>query len=280
MDAQLIALVLGAAVLHASWNAFVKVVSDRLVTMAVMNLTCAIVGLSIAPFFALPTGEAWLWLLGSTVIHQAYYYCLLSAYREGDLSHVYPIARGSAPLLVALVSGPLMGEALTTGQAVGVTLVSLGIAALMPLRGWSVARLKPVLYALGTGATIAAYSVCDARGVRLSGDRIGYIAWLFIVDGIACFAVAWAWRGRSFVPRLGHQWGQGVFSGLMSMLGYGIVIWCYSQGAVATIAALRETSVVFAALIGAWMLKEGFGWRRVAAAAVVATGVVVMNLDL
>lgn len=278
MDAQLIALVLGAAVLHASWNAFVKAVSDRLVTMATMNLTCAVAGLAIVPFVGLPAPEAWIWLLGSVVIHQGYYFCLLSAYREGDLSHVYPIARGSAPLLVALVSGPMMGEALSTGQIVGVTLVSLGIAALMPLRGWTVARMKPVLYALGTGATIAAYSVCDASGVRLAGDRIGYIAWLFVIDGLVCLAVAWAWRGRGFIGRLGHQFGQGVFSGLMSMLGYGIVIWCYSQGAVATIAALRETSVVFAAFIGAYMLKEGFGWRRIAAASVVAGGVVVMNL--
>ena len=277
---MVIALVLLAALLHASWNAILKASTDRLTTTGVMNLTGLLVGLALLPFVASPARASWIFLFLSATIHFGYYAFLLGSYRFGDLSQVYPLARGAAPLIVAFLSPWLVGERLEPVQLAGVVLLCVGILSLafnrLELRG--LFEWKPVTMALGTGVTIAAYTMADGLGVRHSGAPAGYIAWLFIVDGMAMAAIAAYVRGKNFMPALRASWVPAALCGVLAMLAYGIVIWCYSLGAIAPIAALRETSVVMAAAIGALILHEPFGRWRILAASLCAGGIIAINL--
>jgi drug/metabolite transporter (DMT)-like permease len=280
LEPLVIALVLLAALLHASWNAILKASSDRLMTTGVMNLTGLAVGVALLPFIASPARASWAFILLSTAIHFGYFVFLLGSYRFGDLSQVYPLARGAAPLMVAFLSPWLIGERLEPVQLAGVVLLCVGILSLAfnRLRPRELFDWKPVSMALATGVTIAAYTMADGIGVRRSGSPAGYIAWLFILDGVMMAAIA-AWvRGRGFGPALRSSWRPAALSGVLAMLAYGIVIWCYSLGAIAPIAALRETSVVMAAAIGAALLHEPFGRWRIVAASFCAVGIVAINL--
>jgi drug/metabolite transporter (DMT)-like permease len=282
LDPLVIALVLLAAVLHAAWNAVLKVAPDRLTTSAVMNLTGLAAGGLLALFVAAPAGQSWVFILLSVAIHFGYFVFLLGSYRYGDLSQVYPLARGVAPLIVALVSPWLIGEHLGSVQFTGVVLLCLGILSLAfnRMRVRELVEWKPVSMALATGGCIAAYTVVDGLGVRISGSPGGYIAWLFMLDGMSMAAVAACVRGRSLGGAIRSIWKPAVLSGLVSMLAYGIVIWCYSLGAIAPIAALRETSVVIAAGIGTLLLREPFGRWRIVAASFCAVGIIAINLPV
>src|SRR5216683_1390370 len=221
------ALVLCAALMHASWNALVKSDSDRLASFGLVMLAGSLMGLAIAPFVPLPTVAAWKWIAASTAIHVFYFFFLLRAYAHGDLSHVYPIARGLGPTLVAIFSDLLVGERVSLQEGLGVGLVSLGIIGLALGNGWRGLGGRSTLFAILTGVTIAAYTVADGTGVRSAGNALSYIVWL-------------------------------------------------NLGTMAHVAALRETSVLFAALIGTVLLGERFGARRIAAAAIIVGGLVLM----
>src|SRR4051812_27347987 len=170
--------------MHASWNAIVKSDRDRLASFGIVMLAGTVMAALVVPFVAVPNAVAWPYLLASVLAHNFYYFFLLRAYAHGDLSHVYPIARGLGPLLVAATSGRLAGEYLSTVEAVGVALVSGGIASLALSRGWPRGHeWRPVLYALATGVAIAGYTLVDGLGVRASGDALSYIAWLNILEG-------------------------------------------------------------------------------------------------
>jgi drug/metabolite transporter (DMT)-like permease len=281
VDPLVIGLVLLAAVMHASWNAVVKSDRDRLASMGIVMATGAVICLALVPFVNFPAPAAWPWLLSSIVIHNFYFYFLLSAYAHGDLSHVYPIARGLGPVLVAIFSSTIAGETLSAVEAGGVTLVSIGILTVALANGvprgsdW-----RPTLYALITGITIAGYTFSDGLGARHSGDALGYIVWLNIFEGPWVIAVA-LWKRRGLmVPYLAQNWTRNVGGGVIATLGYGIAIWALSLGAMAHVAALRETSVIFAALIGTLLLREAFGLRRVLAAVLVVSGLLLMNLPI
>jgi len=280
LEPLVIALVLVAALLHASWNAILKTSPDRLTTTGVMNLTGLAVGFALLPFIASPARASWVFLLLSMAIHFGYYVFLLGSYRFGDLSQVYPLARGSGPLMVAFLSPWLIGERLEPVQLAGVLLLCVGILSLAfnRLRLSELFDWKPASMALLTGVTIAAYTIADGLGVRRSGSPAGYIAWLFILDGVMMAAIAAWMRGRGFLPAVRASWWTGALGGVLAMLAYGIVIWCYSLGAIAPIAALRETSVVMAAAIGAAVLHEPFGRWRIVAASFCAIGIVAINL--
>lgn len=281
LEFGVIALVLLAAALHATWNALAKAGNDRLVFLAVMHVAAGGLGLIGAPFVAFPDPASWPYLLISIAVHQIYFWGLIYAYEHGDLSQVYPIARGSAPMLVALGAWWLAAETLSLMEWAGVVVVSAGIISLAWRRGaWHDGELRAIGFALVTALTIAAYSIADGIGVRRAGDEIGYIIWLFVIDSMPVFLYAlWRRRGRiraSFGPVM----RTGLIGGALSGLAYGIVIWAMSLGPMAHIIALRETSVVIAALIGTLILKEPFGRQRVAAAVVVATGAVLLNAGL
>lgn len=275
-------LVLLAAVLHASWNALLKVAGDSLTSAAIMNATGLVVGVAMLCVVPAPAAASWPMLIASVLIHFGYYIFLLGAYRFGDLSQVYPLARGVGPLIVAFLSPWLIGESLGTLQLGGVVLLCLGIFSLAfnrlrlsDLRDW-----KPVTLALATGVTIAAYTLTDGTGVRRSESPAGYIAWLFVLDGVAIALVAAWFRGRGLGAAVRKSWKVAVPAGLIAMLAYGIVMWCYSLGAIAPIAALRETGVVIAAAIGAVLLREPFGRWRIVAATCCAVGILAINLPV
>ncbi len=273
------ALVLLAAAMHASWNALVKGAADRLLAMTLVAFWPMVPGFLAALFvLPLPAPASWPFLLGGMVTHLAYYICLLKAYRYGDLSQVYPLARGAAPVLVAILSALAAGELLSWGGRAGVALVSLGTGSLAFERGRPRGdQGRSVLFALLTALTITLYTVIDGLGVRRSGAPLGYIAWLFTIDGLPLLLISVLMRGRAALPYVRSAWHIGAIGGLLSFASYGIAIWAMTLGAIAQVAALRETGVIFAAMIGTLFLHEPFGRRRILAAVVVAAGIILLQ---
>lgn len=279
LEGGVVALVLLTAVLHACWNAVVKSSGDQLMAMTLVMGTGALVAGSLIPFVDLPERAAWPYLGLSVVVHTLYALFLLLSYRFGDLSRVYPIARGLGPLLVALLSALLAGEVLSRIQIVALMLVSFAIASLAFERGLPRGQsMKPVLFAVATGILIGAYTFLDGQGGRHAGNPFSYVAWLFFFDGIPLvLATLFLRRGR--VRRLLQAQGRvGAIAGLLSVVAYAIVVWAMSRGSMAIVASLRETSVIFGVLIGAVLLGEPFGRRRALAATLVAAGVVALSL--
>jgi drug/metabolite transporter (DMT)-like permease len=293
LDPLVIGLLLAAGLMHASWNAILKAdPTDRVTTFGVIMLSGMAMGGVMAPFLPAIAAPAWKWLILSAVVHVFYYCFLLQAYAYGDLSHTYPIARGMGPLLVAAFSGRLLGEALRWQDIAGVVLLSAGVIALaMPAgrsRGPSQATHDAVrrhrlatLFALLTGLTIAGYLIADGLGVRAAGPtlehKIAYIAWQNLLEGPWLFLFALVRRPASVADYLRRGLWRGAAGGAIAAVGYGIAIWAMSQGPMAHVAALRETSVLFGALMGTLLLGEPFGPRRVVAAAVIVSGLVLMN---
>ena len=273
---------LAAAAMHATWNALVKAGSDRLAMMCLVNLTPATVGAVALVFLPPMDWSAAPYVAASTALHLLHYVCMIAAYRAGDLSLVYPIARGSAPILVALGAWLLAGESKTPVEVAGIAIVSLGIASLAWRRGRlrrpSLGEDRAVLLALATGLCIAGYSVADGMGGRASGQVLTFIAWLFAsVGSVMLVFTLWRRRGglrAAFAPDL---W-RGLGGGCVAAMAYGIVIWAMSVAPMAQVVALRETSVLIAAGIGAIVLKESFGKQRILAAAVVVAGAALLHL--
>ncbi|MBL8834790.1 MAG: EamA family transporter [Alphaproteobacteria bacterium] len=281
LELHIVALMLISALLHASWNGLVKAeTTDRLVSFMVVMVSGGVFALFFLPFVEIPAAAALPFLLASALIHYVYYFTLLNAYAHGDLSHVYPIARGSAPALVAVISAVVAGEFLTLREVAGVGLVSLGIGSLAIGRSASGGGdpLKATIFALITGALIAAYSVVDGLGARAAGNPLSYIVWLNLLESPGILIYVLAQRGWRIMPALRKVAGRAAIGGTIATFGYGIAIWALSLGAMAHVAALRETSVLFATLIGTRLLGESFGARRLAAALVVVAGLLLMNL--
>jgi drug/metabolite transporter (DMT)-like permease len=264
--------------MHATWNALVKVDDDRLMTMAVVIGTTGL----LAPFLLLlgpsPALESWPYILASAILNNIYFLFLIEAYRVGDFSHAYPLARGSAPLMVAIGALFFGGEVLGMGETFGIALVSGGIISLMwggGLKlGWA-----PIVYPLLTGFMIATYTVVDGIGVRLSGSPFGYVGWLFIISPLPLCVIAIVRRGFGAVAFLRNQWRRGVIGGFLNLGSYGIAIWALTFTAMANVSALRETSVVIAALIGSRVLGEAFGRKRLISAVTVFVGVLMINFS-
>lgn len=279
LDAGLVALVLFAALLHAGWNALVKVDNDRMVAMALMCLAGGAAGAVLVAVAPPLDPAAWPYLLASAAVHHGYYFCLIQSYRHGDLSHVYPMARGIGPFIVALAAAPLAGELLSPGQMVGVGLVSLGITSLAFAGGVAACGRDwhPNAFAFLTGLTIAAYTLIDGLGARASGAAFAYVGWLNIVEAPFVPLLALALRRGRLAPYLRHHAWRGLLAGAVSIAAYGIALWAMTRGSLAHVAALRETSVIFAALIGTALLGERFGAARALAATLVAAGLALMN---
>jgi drug/metabolite transporter (DMT)-like permease len=287
VEPLVVALLLAAALMHATWNALLKADrSDRLATFGVIMTTGTVMGLVAVPFLPKVEYAAWKFLAASVIIHVAYYTFLLKAYSYGDLSHTYPIARGLGPLLVALVSGQLIGEHLRVQDIAGVLLLSAGLVALaLPLKGVVLApggrHGLATLFAVLTGITIAAYIIADGMGVRSAGPsfehRLAYIAWLCVLEGPWLLVLALVLRPQAAFSHVRRYWWRGAIGGVIANTGYGIAIYALALGPMAHVAALRETSVLFGALMGTLLLGEPFGRQRVIAAAVIVCGLVLMN---
>lgn len=272
-------VVLAAAVLHALWNAMAHRSGDRLAGFALMNTATLACGAALACLVPLPDPAAWPFVAASTVLQVGYQLLLLQAYRLGDFGQMYPIARGTSPLVVALLSVTVLGRSLPAGQAAGVLVISLGLAGLALAGGLPGRTQLPALgAALGTGVLIAGYTVVDGTGVRRAGGTAGYLAWMFLAQGAVMLLVALAVRGRPLLTAMRRRPRQGLAGGVMSLVAYGLVVWAQTAGDLATIAALRETSILIAALIGAFVLREPLGRSRLAAGAAVLAGIVVLRL--
>jgi drug/metabolite transporter (DMT)-like permease len=281
LEPEILALVLFAALAHAGWNALVKASGERGATFSIIVITCGVIGLAGVLVLPLPDPVAWPYLILSMVVHYFYYGFLLLSYRVGDLSHVYPLARGAAPLMVALGALIFAGETLGGIAVAGLLLASAGIMSLAFERGLPRgADVKPVLFALGTGICIAGYTVVDGLGVRAAGSPLSYIFWLNVVEGVPLTLWLLARGRKSFAGLTARSWHIGVVGGVLSALAYGLVIYAMSRGGMAHVSALRETSTIFAALIGILVLREAAGGagRRIAAAGLVSAGIIALQL--
>ena len=266
--------VMAAAALHAGWNAVIKVGRDRFSSITLLSVAAAVLSTLVLPFTDIPRLSAWPWLLASVVLHVGYNLFLVQAYRAGDLGQVYPIARGAAPLMTSIVAMGWLGERLPPVAVAGLLLLSAGVL-LMAFAGHGASRLegRAVLFALGTSAFIASYTLTDGIGSRLNGSPHGYAAWLFSIDGVAMFGLLLANRGRAGVRALWPLWRSGLPGGAMSLAAYWIVIWAMTRAPIALVAALRETSVLFASAIAVLWLGETLTFRRVAAGVAIVLGI-------
>lgn len=282
MSAAVVLAVLAGALLHAAWNALIRSGHDKALDTGLIHALGLVVALPVVAVTGLPRAEAWPWLVASWVIHVGYYIALAGAYRHGELGLTYPVMRGLAPLLVAGASAPLLGEAIAPQAWAGIAAVCLGVVAV----GLSPAaaaghRGKALRYALANAGIIALYTVVDGRGVRASGDPLAYVATLFLADGAPYFAlVLWQRRHEAAQVRayLAGRWKLALLGALASFGSYGIALWAMTRAPVSSVAALRETSVLFAALIGTLWLKERFGAQRALGTALVVAGVVTLRL--
>ncbi|MCE9650204.1 MAG: DMT family transporter [Parvibaculum sp.] len=273
-------LVLLAALLHAVWNALLKSNADRLSMMAFVAGGGSLLMLPLVAFVPYPSWDLWKVILLSLALHTGYKIFLVKAYTHGDMGQVYPLARGTAPAIVTLVGFLFLGEKLPLIATVGIIVILAGIVSLAwrsknGARGASDPRA--VFYALGTSGFIAAYTLNDGLGGRMAETASAYVIWLFVLDGISITAIA-LWRRGPALLRPRRDMLIGLGGGFISTVAYWIVIWAMSVTPLGPVAALRETSVVFGALISGLVLKEGLGLRAIVAACVVAAGVILLKL--
>jgi len=268
--------VLAAAITHATWNAIAHGIKDQTLAFALIGVGGIAAGIPLVIVAAMPRGACWPYLLGSVAIHVFYNLLLMQCYRLGEFSQVYPLARGTSPLVVTILAAVFVAEHLAFPQVAGVLVVSAGLAALVlagrrPSRGAFAA-------AIGTGLTIAAYTTVDGVGVRLSASPVGYIGWLMVLESLCVPMFALARRRDVVLKQRPRILLAGLAAGALSVLAYGLVLWAQTRGALAPIAALRETSVIFGAIIGTLVFREPFGRTRIVATALVAAGIVLLNV--
>ncbi|MCC3766680.1 DMT family transporter, partial [Streptomyces sp. UNOC14_S4] len=254
------AAVLIAAVTHASWNAIAHGIKDQLVAFTLVGGGGAVCGALLLGFAPMPAGGAWPYLAASAVLHVVYQLLLMRSFTLGDFGQMYPIARGSAPLAVTVLAAVFAGEVPDAWQSAGVVVASAGLVgvALWGLRG-ARPQWAAICAALATGLSIATYTVVDGLGVRASGAPLGYIAWLMILEGLAIPAYGFAVRRGGFLGELRPYAARGLLGGLLSVFAYGLVLWAQTRADLAPIAALRESSIIVGAGIGAVVMKERFG---------------------
>jgi len=269
--------VLFGAMLHASWNALVKSSSDKDLDMAVIHLIGSFLAIPLVVLAGWPAPSAWPFIGASVVIHIGYYLALTGAYRHGELGLTYPLMRGVAPLLVALSATFTLGERLSALAWAGVLGISCGVL-VIGLHGHALKAPKAIGFALANAVVIAVYTVVDGLGVRASGNALQYVATLFLLDGWPFALLMFATRGRALVIYARHRWPVATLGACASLGSYGIALWAMTRAPVATVAALRETSVLFAVLLGAWFLKEAFTVRRLVGTGVIVAGVMALRL--
>jgi drug/metabolite transporter (DMT)-like permease len=267
------ALILVSAVLHASWNAFVKNDTDRTASMAWIVGLGGVAGVALLPFVSFPTSDVWPYLIATTILQNGYFAFVILSYRHGDLSQAYPIARGSAALLAAIAAATLGIDTLVTREWIGIVVSSTGIASLaFATRGSATTILRAIGYPLVSGSFTAGYSIVDGMGARTAGSAFEYLVWLNICAApfLPLYVLVKrrdemaAVRPSVLAGRLG--------AAMVAMASYGIAVWAFSHGNMGRVAVLRETSVLFAAILGSVMLKEPFGGRRIFSAALILAG--------
>jgi drug/metabolite transporter (DMT)-like permease len=271
--------VLGAALLHASWNALLKSGADKQLDAVGLAVGSGVLALIAAPFLPAPAPASWPWIAASAVVHIAYFQLLAGAYRWGDMSFTYPIMRGGGPLIVTAAGVIAFGELLPWAQTLGVALICAGIFAFATHSAPdAAAQRRSLAYALANACVIAAYTLIDARGARSSGAPVAYTLWFFVANGVVIFAAGWLRRGAALPRHLVLRWRRAAIGGACAVGAYAVALWAMTQAPVALVAVLRETAVVFAAVLGAMFLKEPFTPRRLAATGAVLAGLAALRL--
>jgi len=268
------AAVLGAALLHAAWNTLVKSSEDKELDTYAIAAGCGLIAVVVLPFLPMPAPASWPWLAGSAAVHILYFVFLAGAYRYGELSYVYPIMRGGGPMIVAASGAAVFAEALSGGQWLGVLLVCGGIVAFAS----GAHDRRATLFALANAAVIGAYTLIDAQGVRASAAPASYTLWFFAANALVIIAMGRLKRG-SAVPRyLGRHWRRALLGGACSVGSYGIALWAMTRAPVALVAVLRETAVIFGAVLAALVLKEKLTRRRLFATGAVLAGLILLRI--
>lgn len=269
--------VLLAALTHATWNAIAHGIKDQLVAFGLIGAGGIVVAVPVVALAPFPLGPSWPYLLGSVVIHIGYNLLLMRAYRYGEFGQVYPLARGISPLVVTGLAVLFAAELPSLSQVLGVLVVSFGLGTLV-LAGRRRGFSRPALLAAaGTGLTIAAYTTVDGLGVRLSHSPTGYIGWLMLLQSLCVPAGALVRRRHSLRGQPAWVLASGISAGALSVLAYGLVLWAQTRGDLAPIATLRETSVIFGAIIGTVVFHESFGRFRIAATVLVTVGILLLE---
>jgi drug/metabolite transporter (DMT)-like permease len=280
MPIDIFLMVLGAALVHATWNALVKTDRDRLALIRLMSLAQLVLSVCLVPFVAVPAAESWPYLAASMVLCTGYMLFLNRAYQMADLSLVYPLARGAAPFIVAIVSVWFLGEQLSRTGMLAILLIGLGITSLALARGAaSLSDWRPIVLALVTGAFIGSYTIVDGLGARAAGSAHGYMIWLSLITALLTVAcVSWLQRDRrtALSPRSRYA---GIAAGIMSYGSTWVVIWALTLAPLAMVSALRETGIVFAIIISVVFLKEQVNPVRLASIALTLVGTALLKLS-
>jgi drug/metabolite transporter (DMT)-like permease len=280
MDSFVFAAVMAAAAAHAGWNAVVKGGLEPFSTTILIAVAGGLVGLVLMPVLGLPAAAAWPWVMASVIIHLFYFIGLIGAYRAGDMGQVYPLARGAAPLMTATISTTWLAEPLSLTGWCGLVLLVGGVVLLSVRGGGDLARLdrRAVGWALFTAVTICAYSIVDGVGARTAGNPNAYSAALFAGIGLVMAIYALVMQGPASLAAMLPFWRRGAIGGTLQAISYSVAIWAMTVAPIAIVAALRETSVLFGALLAVVLLKEPLRRARIGAALMIVAGLVLMRL--
>jgi drug/metabolite transporter (DMT)-like permease len=266
--------VLAAALLHATWNALVKASDDKSLDTVAVAAGSGLLALVVAPFLPVPAQASWPWLAGSALVHILYFLFLAGAYRWGELSYSYPIMRGGGPLIVAIAGIFLLREIPSLKEGAAIVLISAGILAF----AHGSHDRRATWFAVGNAVVIAAYTIIDAQGARASGAPVAYTAWFFVLNGIVITGLALAQRGSKVPQYFRRFWLRSLAGGACAFGAYAIALWAMTRAPVALVAALRETSVIFAAVIAFAVFKEKLTGQRIGATCAVLAGLVALRL--
>ncbi|MBL4646292.1 MAG: transporter [Hyphomicrobiales bacterium] len=276
MTLEITLLILLAAALHAGWNALIKISGDRIAVMAVVTLAGSLLSMLALPFVDSPDPASWPLLALTILIHTGYHFFLPVAYDHGDLGQVYPIARGISPILVTLGALVFAGEQVSQVALIGILCLAVGVMALT-FDGGKISKINPkaIIFAVATGICIASYTIVDGLGVRQAGSILGFAVWLTIGDGLLTFVIALFWKKREIAVVMKNNALIGLAGGTMQVGAYWIIVYALAVAPMGMVSGLRETSVLFAALISTFLLKEGFGVWRFVSACLITLGLIV-----
>ena len=280
MDLTVFLAVLAAAFMHASWNLLVKLKLDRFLSLFLLQTMMGLMGIAMLVFFAWPARASLPYVVASGVLHTGYNIFLARSYRDGDLSLVYPIARGAAPLITLLATWLVASEQINaiTAIAIGILVSGIWLVAVGKSKSLKLDKVS-LFFALGTSCFIAAYTVVDGLGGRVSGAASGYAAVVFILDALFMLGAGLYLRGPGILKSVAPFWKGGILGALLSASAYWIVIWAMTEAPIAAVAALRETSILFVILMSAKYLKEQMGWIRIFGGVLVVLGAVALRLS-
>lgn len=274
MPTDILLLVLLAALLHASWNALIKSSPDKFLDIVLVTFCAALFAAAGLLVLAPPDAAAAGFIAASVGIHVGYFMLVGVAYRDGDMGNTYPVMRGAPPLLVAMASGPLLGQALSGPQWLGIALISGGILSLY-VAGRGKSAIKPALL---NAVVIAAYTLVDGAGVRVSGHPEAYTMWMYLLTAPLIFGLAW-WRKPGMIGRhFRARWHLGLAGGACTLASYSLVLFAMTKAPVAMVAALRESAIIFGIIISAVVLKERLGMSRPVAAGIILLGIIAIKL--